>query len=341
MGTPCSCVLNENLERELRLDSSQQINQYRVCGKALSLKSACRGYGVRKSLSAMAYLNYTPFKGKLESRVAPKVLQVEKQQGTTQEESIPKTLQPVIFDDGAIYVGNWDSRGRQHGKGLEIMPDGSKYTGSFKHGFKEGLGKLILTNGDFYKGMFLNNKAHGKGKLVACEGSCVYKGDFLSDLKSGKGEERWEKEGIYKGDWVKDKRHGEGEYIWENGCRFLGSFRKNNIEGKGTYYWSNGDFYEGDWLKGKMHGFGKFTWKDGRVFLGEYFKGKKNGYGEFYWPDGRFYKGEWVEGLQHGMGLCRLLDKKESSWKEFRAVWSKGKAQIKLSKHLKFSELTP
>ena len=36
------------------------------------------------------------------------------------------------MENGVIYEGEWDQNGLRHGKGAEIQPDGSRYTGYYK-----------------------------------------------------------------------------------------------------------------------------------------------------------------------------------------------------------------
>ena len=42
------------------------------------------------------------------------------------------------FENGAIYKGEYDENGVQHGRGIEIRPNGTVYIGYFSHGKIQG-----------------------------------------------------------------------------------------------------------------------------------------------------------------------------------------------------------
>ena len=70
--------------------------------------------------------------------------------------------QAYELDNGAIYVGFWNSDGYRHFRGIQIWPDGSKYEGYWKSDMANGKGRLIHADGDVYEGDWVNDKAHGK-----------------------------------------------------------------------------------------------------------------------------------------------------------------------------------
>jgi len=160
-----------------------------------------------------------------------------------------------------IYEGQYVN-GRREGQGQ----DGEGYTGDWHNGLRHGIGKLETTKftykggfvagemtdenanisysrrnvshsePDWYEGPVLNGKCHGKGYLKYGGTISYYDGDFVDDLKHGKG--RMVLDTItdvyrYVGDYRYDKPHGSG------------------VEHKGNYV------YKGDFVEGKRHGNGK------------------------------------------------------------------------------------
>ena len=62
-----------------------------------------------------------------------------------------KMRNPVEFDNGTIYIGEW-ANGLREGKGKQIWTDGSIYEGWWKNGMANGGGRLIHADGDVYEG---------------------------------------------------------------------------------------------------------------------------------------------------------------------------------------------
>ena len=69
----------------------------------------------------------------------------------------------IEFENGAVYQGQWSKDGLQHGRGVQVWKDGSKYEGLWAFGKANGLGRLIHADGSFYEGEWLDHKAHGQG----------------------------------------------------------------------------------------------------------------------------------------------------------------------------------
>ena len=57
---------------------------------------------------------------------------------------------------------------------------------------KEGNGKFIWENGEYYIGEYLNDLKNGKGKIYYNNNSIKYDGDFVNDKFEGKGKFIWE-----------------------------------------------------------------------------------------------------------------------------------------------------
>ena len=228
---------------------------------------------------------------------------------------------PFELDNGAIYIGQWNKTSQREGRGIQLWPDGSKYTGYWRNDMANGRGRLIHADGDVYEGDWLDDKADGNGTYIHVDGS-QYTGQWKDDKQHGHGVETWADGARYEGNYEYGKKHGKGKFHWSDNSTYDGDFFNNNIHGFGVYVWSDGRRYEGEWRNNKMEGKGVFTWSDGRKYVGEYLDDKKHGQGEFTWPDGRRYVGGWTNGKQHGRGLYTSSDgrTREGEWKEGKRV---------------------
>lgn len=142
------------------------------------------------------------------------------------------------FKDDAIYEGHWKN-GKQDGKGKLTLKDGAAYLGDFKAGKMQGKGRFTLETGDYLEGDFNEDRFEGQGIFIFKNGikmggtyvnntikngyqispdSSRYDGDFLANLKDGKGVMQYKDGNVYTGDWKKDKREGKGEIKDKNGA---------------------------------------------------------------------------------------------------------------------------
>lgn len=144
---------------------------------------------------------------------------------------MPRTIETIEYDNGDVYRGETDDRGRPHGEGLYIhhaeddqVQEGS-YDGQWKNGQKHGEGTHRYRNGDVYKGPWQNGKRHGE------------KGTYIYHNKSS---------AEYIGGWLNDKKHGFGVMTFSNGDKYEGNWEKNNMEAKkATYTHRDGSKYIG------------------------------------------------------------------------------------------------
>ena len=224
---------------------------------------------------------------------------------------------PMRLSNGAVYIGEWNAEGRRHGKGMQIMADGSKFEGWWKEDKADGLGRLITTVGDVYVGMWKNSMANGFGSLFIQDGTS-YEGHWKDDRQDGQGLEIWPDGTTFQGAYIQGKKNGQGRYEYENGNVYEGSFEDDAICGYGVYRWVDGRSYAGQWKDSMLHGFGEFRWPDGKIYVGNYVCDKKHGHGELTHPDGRKYAGNWQNGLQHGAGAVTQQGKSRT------AVWTEG-----------------
>ena len=237
-------------------------------------------------------------------------------------DGINVSIRPIVeYENGSIYYGEWDpSTNKRHGRGIQLWPDGNKYSGLWKNDKANIKGKLEHDDGDYYEGEWKDDKAEGHGVYCHIDGA-KYDGGWKSDKQHGFGIEIWPDGSKYEGNYENGFKSGKGIFTWGDGSVYEGNFENNNINGKGTYLWKDKRRFDGDWVDNKMEGKGVFKWPDGRVYNGEYKNDKKDGYGEFSWNDGRKYKGYWKDGKQNGNG--NFFNPKYNEWKE--GIWQNGK----------------
>jgi hypothetical protein len=109
-------------------------------------------------------------------------------------------------------------------------------------------------------------------------------------------------EAKYQGEWVDDIRDGRGYQIWPDGSLYEGSWKNNKANGSGRLIHADGDVYEGEWKDDKAHGYGVYMHADGARYEGYWSEDKQHGRGVEQWPDGAVYDGNYFEGEKHGEG---------------------------------------
>ena len=106
-----------------------------------------------------------------------------------------------------------------------------------------------------------------------------YEGDWLKDLKNGKGLMVWETaHERYEGEWRDNQQWGFGTHLWEEERghnkllrnRYVGYWERGMRNKQGTFFYSNGSKYEGEWRDNLKHGYGLFTFEDGSIYRGPF-----------------------------------------------------------------------
>ncbi len=202
-----------------------------------------------------------------------------------------------------LYNGELDKNQKPVGFGVLYM-EGKKYEGNFIKGKLIGLGRFINEEGVCFEGIFENGNLISKAKIIKNENGqkLTYYGEVVDFKKNGKGEETCE-DYKYTGEFLDDLRHGKGrlEFLKE-GSVYEGDFIKGQMTGKGIYTWGNKQRYEGDFVNGIKHGKGLYIWSDGYEYNGEYVNGIREGRGIYKWKDGRVFEGMFKNGKPDGKG---------------------------------------
>ncbi|MEK9724052.1 MAG: hypothetical protein VW405_11305 [Rhodospirillaceae bacterium] len=85
----------------------------------------------------------------------------------------------------SIYKGDY-RRGRRHGQGVYLFPDGSRYSGGFVNGQRHGRGVRTWPNGDRFEGGFRNGRRDGPGVIDYADGQ-RYEGPYADGKPHGDG----------------------------------------------------------------------------------------------------------------------------------------------------------
>lgn len=148
------------------------------------------------------------------------------------------------YAGGGTYSGQM-RKGKPHGEGEILQPNGDKYRLTFVDGQPGAKGRVFYANGDRYEGELSPALyRHGIGTLILANGE------------------------KYTGQFIYGKKSGYGEQEWPDNERYKGHFRANDQHGEGVYFFKNGDVINGLYVNGKAHGRGVLTKANGEVFVG-------------------------------------------------------------------------
>lgn len=152
---------------------------------------------------------------------------------------------------------------------------------------KKGTCKIKWKCGDSYEGEFKNGRLNGLGKYIS--NNYIYKGEFLDNMKHGKGSIKFKK--------FKNKYKGEFSFNYPNGFGIYNFHRYHN--NKLIPY-----IYVGEMLLGKIYGIGKLYKKKSLAYYGEIKEGYYEGYGISFYKNGKInYMGKFKNSLFDGEGI--------------------------------------
>lgn len=182
-------------------------------------------------------------------------------------------------EDDSIVIGN---RRGLFIVGFSIIKyfNNTFYIGDMQDNLREGFGHRSYVSTDvLYVGDYLQNLKCGKGKLWShSKQMWVFDGHWHNDMKNGYGE-LWRSSGVFKGNWVDDRMEGIGHMTWTDGQTYEGEYSQDQRQGKGTMTYVNGDSYTGTFKAGKPHGTGYYQWANGEIYEGNWTDGTMDGNG--------------------------------------------------------------
>ena len=241
----------------------------------------------------------------------------------------PDSKQITMNDSmGSYEYGEWD-QGRII-QGSMLLPNGSIYTGSFKHGKFHGSGVYQSYDGTLsftYTGEFSNDKFQGKGVVdtinLVNKIHAIYEGEFdRGELVHGTvTKQEKQKTYTYTGYFQDYLYQGKGEVV-RDGIRYKGEFDQGKLvygtkqDERETYtgyfhkylYQGQGELvrdgirYEGEFDKGALHGKVIVTYASGVYYSGEWKNDKPEGQGVRTYENGARYQGGFHDGMFEGFG---------------------------------------
>lgn len=164
----------------------------------------------------------------------------------------------LTLEDRSIYVGEVNSSGQPHGRGVATYPaddqyQRQRYDGEWLNSARTGWGTMTWTSGYAFVGSWVNGSREGRGTHMYTNGDRC-EAVFRNDKANGEGKYTWPDGNVYTGNFVDDKRQGQGRLIFSNGTRYTGAFVNNQRHGHGTEIEGNRWVYEGEWVNDIRHG---------------------------------------------------------------------------------------
>jgi putative phage-type endonuclease len=170
----------------------------------------------------------------------------------------------IRFINGDIYYGQWLDN-KMHGKGVYYYVCGDIYKGTFNNNLKSGHGSFH-SDLYIYQGDYENGKRKGRGSLTVLRDSVlssnmllvrvlkgdIYEGEWLENIMHGYGVMHYSDGSIYKGEFKSGLRCGKGEFTNIKGDKFIGFWKDNVRHGAGRVIHSDGYTYTGRWSKGSI-----------------------------------------------------------------------------------------
>jgi hypothetical protein len=175
---------------------------------------------------------------------------------------------------------------------------------------KKGICKIKWKCGDIYEGEFKNCKLNGLGTYISDK--YIYKGEFLDNMKHGKGSIKFKK--------FKNKYKGEFSFNYPNG---FGIYNFHRYHNKILIPY----IYIGEMLLGKMYGIGKLYKNGTLIYYGEIKEGYYDGYGISFYKNGKInYVGKFKNNLFDGEGILYNFNNNI----QFMGIFYKNKIKHKL-----------
>lgn len=195
--------------------------------------------------------------------------------------------------------------GKKNMKDHQVLPtrDGSTVIGPRGDFTPTNTYLVKYPNNGYYVGPLNGQNRQGFGYRTYADPELIYVGDYVNNLKSGKGKlwSRKEKRWVYDGSWANDVKNGYGE-MWKNGVIYKGNWLNDKLDGIGRMDWPSGQTYEGSFAKDLRNGEGTMTFPNGDQYAGFWRNGRPHGKGSYMWKTGEVYSGNWVDGIMEGTG---------------------------------------
>ena len=193
-------------------------------------------------------------------------------------QTMAQVVETTTYDDGRVYTGQRDGKGKINGKGLMTWPNGDRYDGEWKKGLQDG-----------------------EGTYTHAAAGYSYTGQWKKGYIKGHGTFRFNNGNVMEGDWTA-MGTGTGYLLMPDGTRYDGPFLNGRCNGQGVMTWANGDRFEGTFANGQMNGMGTINFRDGTTYTGNWVNGHRTGQGKCVYSDGSHYTGGWANDQFEGEG---------------------------------------
>ena len=245
-----------------------------------------------------------------------------------------------FWPSGAEYFGEFDERHR-NGYGFFTWPDEeNSYTFvgiSRDDEIKQGVA-LGYQGGDYFIGSFSDQKHEGSGSYVYGPKSGYFGDVSVGDYRDGqfvRGVHLHGKKSFYAGEFVGDLKSGKGTEFFENGDIYIGEYSQGSKTGRGIYYFAgsgktlSGIFERNEFVRSEYvqdlssdvcdPKIDRIRWNDcyvararfderGYRFTGRISGGKPSGWGRAEYDDGSIFDGPFAEGVPNGSGAISFLN---------------------------------
>jgi len=184
-----------------------------------------------------------------------------------------------IYENGKLFIGEFDQKGKLNGNGLYINKTRNIFLGSFVES-KMTAAMIYQTNDIIYEGRITNNfKKEGICEKEISPGCYEFIGEFKNNKK-------------IKGELFALNNPYIRSIIFRD-YHLLNNELIDNV----LINFTNGYVYEGSIYKMKLFGRSKIYHieKIFPNFKGNIVNNKRNGYGEYYWDKNEYYIGEFSE----------------------------------------------
>ena len=229
----------------------------------------------------------------------------------------------IIFFNGGTFEGEFkNDEANGTGTFVDKWSNTFKVTeslrGFFIKGELFGEGKAILKTGDEYYGKFKCGKFNGHGRIDYNSFAGVkekdknylsYEGDWVNNLRSGKGIMKWSDNSIFEGEWSEDVRV-YGKLELPNDIVYEGQWKNGLFDGKGKLTLKSGNTIYCYFSEAKMANPAKIVYKNKSVYTGpiKYFiimnsNFIKEGKGRLIDPIHGKYYGYFINDSKNGIGI--------------------------------------
>ena len=214
---------------------------------------------------------------------------------------------PVIFENGNIYYGEWNKNCEMEGYGKYYLKEEEVFVEGIWEKGELIKARILCPNGDRYEGEIKDSVYNGIGKLTTKD--YEYDGHFEKGEKNGQGTLKFKDGTEYSGAFSNNNFNGTGYMKWKDNIEFQGTFKDNRIEGGGTLNDNKGEKYVGNFKNNLFNGEGTYTYENGDIYVGNFEDGIRKGKGSYTKKDGLYFDGYWDNDCPNGDGKIKTNNK--------------------------------